>query len=291
MNIEVTKKPDKNFLKNVIVKTPEDVYKLEEIQEIKDAIQEHLIFIGMNNANEIRNITLIGVGNSNGISINSKDILRTALLNADDKVILVHNHPSNSLKPSKEDINLSNITKQFLKVFNIQLLDHIIVAENDYISMEKLNSIDKNYENEDIKFVEKTLLLEENLRLKKELEMKGEKKYMNKYESVIILNPNMKEEEKKNLLENYSKHFESLSSNPVKTEDLGIKKLAYEIQNNKEGSYAVFHYCANSEDISEISRKFRIDENVMKFITVKEEENVEENNAEMQEQEDKEMEF
>ncbi len=172
MNVEVQKKPEKNFFRNVIVTTAEDVYKLEEIQEIKDAIQEHLIFIGMNNANEIRNIILIGVGSSKGISINSKDILRTALLNANDKVILVHNHPSNSLKPSKGDINLSNITKQFLKVFNIQLLDHIIVVENDYISMEKLKSIDKSYESEDTKFIEKTLLLEENLRLKKELKFK-----------------------------------------------------------------------------------------------------------------------
>ncbi|MCI8654605.1 MAG: JAB domain-containing protein [Clostridia bacterium] len=80
--------------------------------------------------NNIRNISLLGIGTSNEIIIDSKYIVRTALVTASDKVILVHNHPSNGLTPSNKDIYLTNITNRLLDAYNIQFLDHIIVAEN-----------------------------------------------------------------------------------------------------------------------------------------------------------------
>lgn len=109
---------------------------------------------------------------------------------------------------------------------------------------------------------------------------------MNKYESVIIMKPNLTEEEKNNKLDEYKKMFEGFSKKDVEVEDLGLKKLAYEIQKNKEGRYAVFKFYSNPENISEVERHYRIDEDVMKFITVKEEEECEEYESE----EDEEME-
>ena len=170
MNIEIQKKPQTDYLKNIKIVGTEDVIKLSEVQEIKDAVQEHLLFIGLDRGNNIRTISLIGIGTTSGISINRKDVLRTALLTASDRVILVHNHPSNTLKASHEDKNLTNIINKFLNIFNIQLLDHVIVTENGYLSMLKENLIDINYENNDIRFIENTLLIEENDRLKKEID-------------------------------------------------------------------------------------------------------------------------
>lgn len=166
MNFSVQKKPKVENVEKLQVKSPKDVYNLEIIQEIKDAVQEHFIFVGLDNRNNIRVITMLGIGSSCGINIDSKDILRTALINACDKVILVHNHPSNSLVPSKHDIYLSNITNKFLKIFNVKMVDHIIVTENEYQSMEELKDIDRNYIDDKLDFVDKVLLLEENKRLK-----------------------------------------------------------------------------------------------------------------------------
>ncbi|MCC9261668.1 MAG: hypothetical protein K8V75_04760, partial [Methanobrevibacter woesei] len=126
MNIEVQKKPPKEFLEDIKVTGTKDVLKLQEVQAIKDALQEHLLFIGLDRGNNIRSINLLGIGTSSGIYINSKDILRTALLTASEKVILVHNHPSNTLKASFEDKHITNVTNKFLNIFSIQLLDHII---------------------------------------------------------------------------------------------------------------------------------------------------------------------
>ena len=163
------------------ISRPEEVFNLKEVQEIKDAIQEHFLFLGLDRANNIKNISLLGIGSSSHIEIDIKYIVRTALVTGSDKVILVHNHPSNSLEPSFQDKEISNITNQLLRAFNIQFLDHIIVGENSYNSMGALELIDENYESERTKLINKIILMEENEKLKDEvIKLKKElKKYKN----------------------------------------------------------------------------------------------------------------
>lgn len=151
------------------VNKPEDVFNLEEVQEIKDAIQEHFLFLGLDRVNNIRNISLLGIGTSSHIEIDVKYIVRTALVTASDRVILVHNHPSNSLEPSLQDKEISNVSNQLLKAFNIRLLDHIIVSENSYVSMESLKLINDKYESERTKMLDKITVIEENIKLKDEI--------------------------------------------------------------------------------------------------------------------------
>ena len=109
------------------ITTPKDVYKLKEIQEIKDATNEHLFFIGLNNQNYINKINLIALGTGNIVNIKAKDIVRQAILNECSKVIIVHNHPSNITKPSKKDCLFTNVIQATLDVFQIEFLDHIVV--------------------------------------------------------------------------------------------------------------------------------------------------------------------
>ena len=112
---------------------------------------------------------------------------------------------------------------------------------------------------------------------------------MNKYESVIIIKPILKEDEIKETISKYKEKFEKLSNHPVKVEDMGKKKLAYEIQGNKEGHYAVYTFFGKNEDISDIERNYRIDDNVMKFITVKLDMEAEEEPETMEPEDDMEM--
>ena len=175
LSIEIQKK--EKHLENRKVSSPEEVFNLKEVQEIKDAIQEHLLFLGLDRVNNIRNISLLGIGTSSHIEIDTKYIVRTALITGSDKVILVHNHPSNSLKPSMQDKEISNITNQLLRAFNIQFLDHIIVGEDSYTSIGSLGLIDEKYESERTKLINKITLMEENKKLKDEvLKLKSELK-------------------------------------------------------------------------------------------------------------------
>ena len=280
MEYFVEEKPDTGLGKSIKVSSSIEAFNLKEVQMIKNAMQEHLLFIGLDRGNNVRKINLLSIGTNCYTLIDSKSIIRNAILSGSDKVILVHNHPSNSLKPSNEDQYITCVVKKLLETFNIELVDHLIVIEKDYVSMRALKIIDKEFENKEFKLLNQALLTEENIRLKKENEElrneKGEMMYMNKYESVIIMKPTINEEERKKELDNYREFFEGLSNKPVTVEDLGMRKLAYEIQNNKQGIYAIFNFYGKAEDISELERKYRTDENVMKFITIRHEQEIEE---------------
>ena len=91
---------------------------------------------------------------------------------------------------------------------------------------------------------------------------------MNKYESVIIINPNVDAEGVKAL----TQKFTDLINNDGKLEkvdEIGKKKLAYEIRKNNEGNYVAFHFEANPNLISELERNYRITDEIMKFMTIK----------------------
>ena len=91
---------------------------------------------------------------------------------------------------------------------------------------------------------------------------------MNKYESVVIINPNVDEEGIKALVQK----FETLINTDgkvEKAEELGKRRLAYEVKKNKEGYYVIFHFEANTSLISELERNYRITDEIIKFMTIK----------------------
>lgn len=91
---------------------------------------------------------------------------------------------------------------------------------------------------------------------------------MNKYESVVIIDPSVEEEKVKEL----SEKFTELINHDGKVENVenhGKKKLAYEVKKNKEGYYVVFNFEASPNLIAELERNYRIMDEVIKFITVK----------------------
>ena len=94
---------------------------------------------------------------------------------------------------------------------------------------------------------------------------------MNKYESVVIVNPNLEEESIKNLEKKFSDLINT-DGNVTSVEEMGKRKLAYKIKKQKEGFYFVIKFEAKPELIAELERNYRITDEVMKFIVVKEEE-------------------
>ena len=96
--------------------------------------------------------------------------------------------------------------------------------------------------------------------------MKGES-IMEMFKTVIIFKPNetiAKEEIRKftDIIQGWNK------TKKAKLEDMGIKNLAYEIKHNKQGYYAAFTYQCHPTHIRELDRHLRIDEQVLKFITI-----------------------
>ena len=91
---------------------------------------------------------------------------------------------------------------------------------------------------------------------------------MNKYESIVIINPNCTEE----ALQALDSKFTGLINENGKVEevvDMGKRKLAYEIKKNKEAFYVQINFESKPEAISELERIYRITDEILKFITIK----------------------
>ena len=88
---------------------------------------------------------------------------------------------------------------------------------------------------------------------------------MNKYEAMYIISPTIDEEQVKALVEKFndliSEHGEI-----EKVEEWGRKKLAYEVQDQKEGYYVLVYFSANPEFPLELERNFKINENILKYL-------------------------
>ena len=93
---------------------------------------------------------------------------------------------------------------------------------------------------------------------------------MNKYESVIIINPSVDEDKVKSLIDKFLDLINK-QGKVTKVDTLGKKKLAYEVKKNKEGIYVVFYFEAEPTLIAELERNYRITDEVIKFIVVKDE--------------------
>ena len=91
---------------------------------------------------------------------------------------------------------------------------------------------------------------------------------MNKYESIIIVNPNVDEAGLKALEEKFTGLINE-NGKVESVEQMGKRKLAYDIKKFKEATYVLFNFVANPELIAELERVYRITDDVIKFITVR----------------------
>lgn len=104
--------------------------------------QECLKTIILNKRNIILSIVTNAIGSNDSINISLKEIFSEPIKQMAHSIILVHNHPSGTLTPSKQDIFFTNKVNETSKIFNINLLDHIIIANNKYISLKEKGYID-----------------------------------------------------------------------------------------------------------------------------------------------------
>ncbi|MGN6494195.1 MAG: RadC family protein [Agriterribacter sp.] len=102
--------------------------------QLKDHKQEVFIVIFLNRANKIKHSEIISKGGITGTVADPRIILKKALQEEAVSIILCHNHPSGSLKPSKADRTLTSKIKEAAQFFDIRVADHIIVSEEGYFS-------------------------------------------------------------------------------------------------------------------------------------------------------------
>ena len=92
---------------------------------------------------------------------------------------------------------------------------------------------------------------------------------MTNYETLFVLKPTLTEEEIAKNIETVQNVITANGGEIAATDKVGMRDLAYEVQKNKRGYYTIIYYKAPGSAIKEIERNLRINENVIRFMTVK----------------------
>ena len=101
---------------------------------LTDLNHEELWVVLLNNKNHIISQERISTGGVSATVVDAKLVFKPALSKLASRIILYHNHPSGSIKPSQQDISLTKKLSQAGSLLDINVLDHIIIGEKGYYS-------------------------------------------------------------------------------------------------------------------------------------------------------------
>ena len=108
---------------------------------LRDRPKEHFYTVFLKSDNEVIGDKLVSLGGTGGTAIDTKDIVRTAVLTNASAVILVHNHPSTNDQPTADDLEATEEIQDALNLFNIEVLDHVIITQTSSYSMRRHDDI------------------------------------------------------------------------------------------------------------------------------------------------------
>lgn len=140
---ELNKRMARPINKEVIkINRPYDVYQLLT-NEMRYEKREKLKVLALNTRNILLKIIDVSQGGTSFIAIDLKDILAEPIKMGASKIILVHNHPAGSTLPSQQDIQLTRKLYNITCQLGIEFIDHIIIANDRYESIFRLERIGK----------------------------------------------------------------------------------------------------------------------------------------------------
>ncbi|MDD7305181.1 MAG: DNA repair protein RadC [Peptoniphilaceae bacterium] len=118
----------------------DDIYELMKNYFV-DSTKEHFYSIMLNTKNDIIAIEHISTGDLNTSIVNPREVFTPAVKRSAKSVAFVHNHPSGSSLPSKEDLLITRRLVEAGLILDIKVLDHIIIGRNSYYSFKRENKI------------------------------------------------------------------------------------------------------------------------------------------------------
>ncbi|MDH3323319.1 MAG: DNA repair protein RadC [Flavobacteriaceae bacterium] len=128
-----SRRREEGALEKINIKDSETVF--EVMQPILGDLQhEEFWIIYLNNSNKIQFKSQMSKGGITGTVVDSRLVFKKAIELRATGIILCHNHPSGTLKPSVSDIQLTQKIKKGGEVLDVKILDHLIITENSYFS-------------------------------------------------------------------------------------------------------------------------------------------------------------
>lgn len=118
------------------IRSPEDAasYLMTDMTSLR---QEHVVVLFLNIKNEVLHKQTIFIGSLNSSIIHPREIFREAVKRSAASIICAHNHPSGNPAPSPEDIEVTERLEEAGRLMGIELLDHIIIGDHQFISLKE----------------------------------------------------------------------------------------------------------------------------------------------------------
>ncbi|MBR2161743.1 MAG: DNA repair protein RadC [Bacteroidaceae bacterium] len=127
------RRSDAKGLERTNIRSSADIFEIFH-PLMRDLPTEEFWILLLNQANKVIDKVCISKGGIDQTAVDVRLILREALLQRATQIILIHNHPSGNIRPSKEDRNLTQAVKKSAEAMNIRLTDHVIVADGAFFS-------------------------------------------------------------------------------------------------------------------------------------------------------------
>ncbi|NTW06170.1 MAG: DNA repair protein RadC [Peptococcaceae bacterium] len=104
------------------------------MEEMRHLDREHFCALLLNTKNKVLAKKTISIGTLNASVVHPRELFKTAIKKSASSIILIHNHPSGDPTPSREDIEVTQRLKNAGAIVGIEVLDHIIIGDNNFVS-------------------------------------------------------------------------------------------------------------------------------------------------------------
>lgn len=125
-----------SYTDRYVIRSPEDGanYMMNDMRFLH---QENFVCLYLNTKNQVIHRQTIFVGSLNASIVHPREVFKEAFRRSAASIICLHNHPSGDPTPSREDIEVTKRLVECGKMIGIEVLDHLIIGDNKYISMKE----------------------------------------------------------------------------------------------------------------------------------------------------------
>ena len=125
--------------KSCLILSPKEVW--EELKDIRDNKKEHFVIFFLDSRNQEIKREIISVGSLNANLVHPREVFEPAIRHLASHIIIAHNHPSGDTEPSQEDLEITKRLSETGKILGIEIIDHVIVAKDKFLSFKEKNLI------------------------------------------------------------------------------------------------------------------------------------------------------
>lgn len=118
---------------------PKEIWK--ELKDIRNYKKEYFVVFYLDSRNQEIKREIISVGSLNANLVHPREVFEPAVRNSVAQVILAHNHPSGDPEPSEDDLEITRRLDEAGKILGIEVVDHVIVANDGFLSFKDKNLI------------------------------------------------------------------------------------------------------------------------------------------------------